>query len=75
VQSGLQVRSAALSAQVGHSVRGVVRDGAARRLAAQREQLEAANARYEKWTTDTSSRRDTAGSQGRTGSAECGHLN
>jgi AAA domain len=30
-------------------------------LAAQREQLEAANARYEKWATDTSSRREAAG--------------
>ena len=29
-------------------------------MAAQREQLEAANARYEKWTTDTSSRRGAA---------------
>jgi len=30
-------------------------------LAAQREQLEAANARYEKWATDTSGRREAAG--------------
>jgi len=33
----------------------------ARCLAAQREQLEAANARYEKWAADTSSRREAAG--------------
>jgi hypothetical protein len=33
----------------------------ARHMAAQREQLEAANARYEKWATDTSSRRKAAG--------------
>ena len=33
----------------------------ARHLAAQREQLEAANARYEKWAADTSSRREAAG--------------
>jgi hypothetical protein len=32
----------------------------ARYLAAQREQLEAANARYETWATDTSSRREAA---------------
>ena len=30
-------------------------------MAAQREQLEAANARYEKWATDTSGRREAAG--------------
>ncbi len=30
-------------------------------MAAQREQLEAANARYEKWAADTGSRRDAAG--------------
>ena len=30
-------------------------------MAAQREQLEAANARYEKWAADTSSRREAAG--------------
>ena len=33
----------------------------ARHMAAQREQLEAANARYEKWAADTGSRRDAAG--------------
>jgi hypothetical protein len=33
----------------------------ARHLAAQREQLEAANARYETWATDTSARREAAG--------------
>ena len=33
----------------------------ARHMAAQREQLEAANARYETWATDTSSRREAAG--------------
>jgi AAA domain len=33
----------------------------ARFMAAQREQLEAANARYESWATDTSSRRKAAG--------------
>jgi hypothetical protein len=33
----------------------------ARHMAAQREQLEAANARYEKWATDTGSRREAAG--------------
>lgn len=33
----------------------------ARQLASRREQLEAANARYEKWTTDTGSRREAAG--------------
>jgi hypothetical protein len=35
--------------------------GLARHLAAQREQLEAANADYEGWTSDTSSRREAAG--------------
>jgi hypothetical protein len=33
----------------------------ARHMAAQREQLEAANARYETWTADTSSRREAGG--------------
>ena len=33
----------------------------ARHMAAQREQLEAANARYEKWATGTSSKREAAG--------------
>jgi hypothetical protein len=33
----------------------------ARHMAAQREQLEAANARYEKWATDNSGRREAAG--------------
>jgi hypothetical protein len=33
----------------------------ARQLASRREQLEAANARYEKWATDTGSRREAAG--------------
>ena len=33
----------------------------ARHMAAQREQLEAANARYETWAADTSSRREAAG--------------
>ena len=33
----------------------------ARHLAARREQLEAANARYEKWAADSSSRREAAG--------------
>ena len=33
----------------------------ARHMAGQREQLEAANTRYEKWATDTSSRKETAG--------------
>ena len=33
----------------------------ARHMAAQREQLEAANARYETWATDTSARREAAG--------------
>jgi hypothetical protein len=33
----------------------------ARHMAAQHEQLEAANARYEKWTASTSSRREAAG--------------
>jgi hypothetical protein len=33
----------------------------ARQVATRREQLEAANARYEKWATDTSSRREAAG--------------
>ena len=33
----------------------------ARHMAAQREQLEAANARYEKWAADTGSRREAAG--------------
>ncbi len=33
----------------------------ARHMATRREQLEAANARYEKWATDTSSERETAG--------------
>jgi AAA domain len=33
----------------------------ARHMAARREQLEAANARYEKWATDTRSRREAAG--------------
>ena len=33
----------------------------ARHLAARREQLEAANARYERWAADTSSRREAAG--------------
>ncbi len=33
----------------------------ARHLASRREQLEAANARYEKWATGTSARRDAAG--------------
>jgi hypothetical protein len=35
--------------------------GLARHMAAQRERLEAANARYEKWAAGTSSRRETAG--------------
>ncbi len=33
----------------------------ARHMAAQRKQVEAANARYEKWATDTGSRREAAG--------------
>jgi len=33
----------------------------ARHMATRREQLEAANARYEKWATDTSGKRDAAG--------------
>jgi hypothetical protein len=36
----------------------------ARHMAAWREQLEAANARYEAWAADTSSRRDAAGKAG-----------
>ncbi len=36
----------------------------ARHVAAQREQLEAANARYERWAADTSSRREAAGKAG-----------
>lgn len=49
-------------AQVKHDQTGSAGATAlARHMAAQREQLETANARYQTWATDTSNRRETAG--------------
>ncbi len=48
-------------AQISHDQAGSAGATAlARHMAAQRKQLEAANARYEKWATDTSARREAA---------------
>lgn len=61
-QAEADARQQSADAQVKHDQTGSAGATAlARHMAAQREQLETANARYQTWATDTSNRRETAG--------------